>query len=261
MADGLQIHGPFNSQLIVTEDDVKVIECNVRGSRSLPFVSKTIGENLPELATKIMAGAPYEKPRMRPYTHWGVKAPQFSFTRLLGADPLLGVDMSSTGEVACFGETYQEAFLKAMLSTHFKLPRRTILLSTGSEENKDRMIPYVNRLQSNGYSFFATLGTAVHLEKNGIKCTRAYFPLDSGMHPQAKNLLSNGDIDLVVNVPSKDKVDYKDEMQNCYMIRRSAVDFSVPLITDFNVATTLFDSICNVTCMAAEPYSELWKEN
>jgi len=260
LAKGLTIHGPFNSQILITPDGkLKVIECNVRASRSLPFVSKAKRTDFMNIATRIMLGQKYEVPVERGYDlpAVGVKCPQFSFARLLGADPQLGVEMASTGEVACFGATVEEAFTKSLLSTHFKLPKKNILLSTGSQATKDAMIPYIRTLVDLGYNLFATKGTAVHLEKHDIPVTRCYFPIQP-QHPQARDMLANGDIDLVINVPSKDKVDLKDELVNCYMVRRGTVDYHVPLITDLEVAKMLINSLKDVKKMEVTSYQSMW---
>lgn len=170
LAQGLNISGPYNTQILVLPDGrMKVIECNVRASRSLPFVSKTVGTNFIDIATKIFLGEPYEVPKKRNLDHVGVKSPQFSFTRLLGADPLLGVEMASTGEVACFGENMNEAFLKSLMSVHFKMPRKNILLSAGSKANKESLLPYVKKLTEIGYKIFATPGTYDFLTEAGVK--------------------------------------------------------------------------------------------
>merc|ERR1719361_2726740 len=204
LAQGLNISGPYNAQILITPDDeMKVIECNVRASRSLPFMSKCTGIDFVPLAAKIFLNEPYDIPQKKDYTHVGVKCAQFSFTRLLGSDPTLGVEMASTGEVACFGENMHESFLKAMLSTHFKLPNKNILISAGSEKVKENLVPYVQKLQEMGYTLYTTPGTHSYYKDNhGIESQVCHFPLSSEL-PQAKDLLANKDIDLVINIPTK----------------------------------------------------------
>merc|ERR1719361_1482954 len=261
LAQGLNISGPYNAQILITPDDeMKVIECNVRASRSLPFMSKCTGIDFVPLAAKIFLNEPYDIPQKKDYTHVGVKCAQFSFTRLLGSDPTLGVEMASTGEVACFGENMHEAFLKSLLSTHFKLPNKNILISAGSEKVKENFVPYVQKLQEMGYTLYTTPGTHTYYkEKHGIDSQVCHFPLSSEL-PQAKVLLANKDLDLVINIPSKDKADVKDEEINCYLVRRAAVDFSRPLITDYRIATALVDSLSGVSRITVEPYDYLWRK-
>jgi len=254
----LNISGPYNAQILVLPDGrMKVIECNVRASRSLPFVSKTTGTDFVDICTKIFLNEPYQVPERKVLKHVGVKVPQFSFTRLLGADPLLGVEMASTGEVACFGENLNEAFLKAMMSVHFKLPRKNILISAGSESHKKKLLPYIKKLVDLGYGIYSTPGTYKFLNNEGVKSKCCYFPLQPE-HPQAKDLLVNREVDLVINIPSKDKVDQADENINCYVTRRSAVDFNVPLISDPRIAEALINSLSSVNRVTVEPYNYLW---
>lgn len=279
LAKGLSITGPFNSQLLIPLDkssseitltDVKVIECNVRASRSLPFVSKAMGIDMAEIATRAMLSTDFnsnatiqdlfKKPE---FGYYAVKIPQFSFTRLLGADPLLGVEMCSTGEVACFAQTVEEGFLKGLLAATFKMPSKTsrILLSTGSEKNKDAMLPYVKKLKDMGFEIYATPGTAQHLQDHGLSVETCYWDLgggeDQGRYPKACALLQNKDIDLVINVPSPDKVDIKDEKSNCFLVRRAAVDHSVPLITNLHVAQKFISGLESTNFLSIEKYSDL----
>ena len=260
MAEALKISGPFNSQLIVDDqDNIKVIECNVRASRSLPFVSKAIGVDMIRLATEVFLG---KKPApITPNLEDAlvcVKSPQFSFTRLLGADPLLGVEMASTGEVACFGDTVEEAFLKSYLAATNKLPKKRVLLSTGSQANKDELLPYVQMLVDMGFELYATPGTAAHLMEHGIEVSTCYFEIgDQGQHPKATSLLANKDLDLVINVPSTDKADVKDEMTNCFIVRRAAVDYSCTLVTNLQIAKTLIRALSQVSQFTTPAYSEV----
>jgi len=223
-------------------------------------MSKTTGTDFIKYATHIFLGEPYDTPKKKEYDHVGVKCSQFSFTRLLGSDPTLGVEMASTGEVACFGENMHEAFLKAMLSTHFKLPRKNILISAGSGETKDRLLPYVNKLVDMGFTIYATPGTHAFFEANNLPSRVCHFPSNGHENPQAKDLLASKSIDLVINIPSKDKKDIADETMNCYLVRRSAVDFSTPLITEFRIAEAFINSLSGVNRVTVEPYDYLWSD-
>jgi carbamoyl-phosphate synthase large subunit len=260
LGESLNISGPYNAQILFTPDGkVKVIECNVRASRSLPFMSKATNIPFIDVASKIFVNEPYDVPKRVNHDQVGVKCAQFSFTRLLGSDPTLGVEMASTGEVACFGENMHEAFLKAMLSTHFKLPRKNILISAGSQESKDRMLPYVNKLVEMGYTLYATPGTQSFFEKNNVPSRICHFP-DSPEHPQASDLLASKSIDLLINLPSKDKSNYQDELKHCYRVRRAAVDFSCPIITEFRIAEAMINALSGVTRVTVEPYDYIWSD-
>ena len=242
IAEALQISGPFNIQFLAKDNDIKVIECNLRASRSFPFVSKVLKVNFIELATKVMLGLDVQKPEKSIFDleHIGVKAPQFSFSRLQRTDPLLGVDMSSTGEVGCIGENYYDAILKAMLSVGYRIPEKNILLSTGPMRSKVELINSCKLLAEKGYNLFATKGTADFLQLNGLEATVLYWP-DEDMQPNTLEYVKNGLIDLVINIP-KDHT--KSELDNDYKIRRSAIDFNVPLITNARLASAFITAFC-----------------
>jgi len=242
IAEALKISGPFNIQFLAKDNDIKVIECNLRASRSFPFVSKVLKVNFIELATKVMLGLEIHKPEKSIFDleHIGVKAPQFSFSRLQKTDPLLGVDMSSTGEVGCIGENYYDAILKAMLSVGYRIPEKNILLSTGPMRSKVEMINSCKLLAEKGYNLFATKGTANFLQLNGIETTVLYWP-DENIQPNTLEYVKNGLIDLVINIP-KDHT--KSELDNDYKIRRSAIDFNVPLITNARLASAFITAFC-----------------
>jgi carbamoyl-phosphate synthase large subunit len=234
IAASLQITGPFNIQFIAKDNDVKVIECNLRASRSFPFVSKVFKINFVDLATKIMLGKrvpPIDRSAFD-LDYVGVKASQFSFTRLKGSDPVLGVEMASTGEVACLGDDFNEAFLKSLLSVEFKLPKKTILLSTGPVDSKADFLSSTRLLKNMGFIFYATKGTADFLKLNGIDAEVLYWPLEE-KEPNTLTYIAEGKIDLVINIPKNIE---KEELDNDYLIRRKAVDFNVPLITNIQLA-------------------------
>jgi carbamoyl-phosphate synthase large subunit len=240
----LKITGPFNIQFLARDNDIKVIECNLRASRSMPFVSKVLKINLIELATKVMLGIPAEKPHKSVFDldYVGVKAPQFSFSRLAKADPVLGVDMSSTGEVGCLGEGFYEAILKAMFSVGYRIPKKAILLSTGPAKSKAELIAGARALREKGYKLYATRGTQQFLETNGIEAEVAYWP-DEEKSPNTIELIRSREVDLVVNIP-KDLS--QTELNNDYSIRRSAVDFNVPLLTNTRVANAFILAFCRL---------------
>jgi carbamoyl-phosphate synthase large subunit len=240
----LKITGPFNIQFLARDNDIKVIECNLRASRSMPFVSKVLKINLIELATRIMLGVPAEKLHKSVFDldYVGVKAPQFSFSRLAKADPVLGVDMSSTGEVGCIGEGFYEAILKAMFSVGYRAPRKSILLSTGPAKSKTELLTGAKALREKGYKLFATRGTQQFLQNAGIDAEVAYWP-DEDKSPNTIELIRSGEVDLVVNIP-KDLS--QSELNNDYSIRRSAVDFNVPLLTNSRVANAFILAICRL---------------
>jgi carbamoyl-phosphate synthase large subunit len=236
IAQALNISGPFNIQFLAKDNDIKVIECNLRASRSFPFVSKVIKLNFIDLATKVMLGIPVEKPNKSVFDldYVGMKASQFSFSRLQGADPVLGVDMASTGEVGCIGDDMSEAVLKAMLSVGYKVPKRTVLLSTGTPRQKADMLDAAHRLHNNGFTIYATEGTARFLNENGIPAIRVYWPSEPESKPQALQLLHEKKIDLVVNLPKNLS---SAELSNGYKIRRAAIDLNIPLLTNARLAT------------------------
>ena len=241
IANSLSINGPFNIQFLAKDNRVMVIECNLRASRSFPFVSKVLKRNFIDAATRVIMGRPCEidQRSFLDLDYVGVKAPQFSFSRLEGADPTLGVEMASTGEVACLGADFDEAFLKALISVGFKFPVKRILLSTGPLESKVAFLEGARRLQSMGVEFFATRGTADFMREGGLETTVLRWPLEGG-EPNALDYIRERKVDLVINIP---KHFDKEELTNDYMIRRSAVDFGVPLITNLQLAQRLADSL------------------
>ncbi|HUT76572.1 MAG TPA: carbamoyl-phosphate synthase large subunit, partial [Polyangia bacterium] len=244
VARSLTINGPFNIQFLAKNNQVMVIECNLRASRSFPFVSKVLGQNYIDAATRVIMGRPVE-PAGRSFLdldYVGVKAPQFSFTRLEGADPTLGVEMASTGEVACLGWDFDEAFLKALLAVGFHFPLRRVLLSTGPIESKAAFLAGARRLESLGVEFLATRGTAGFLNSHGIATTSLAWPLEAG-EPNARDVIRERRVDLVINIPKHDGVE---ELANDYVIRRTAVDFGVPLITNLQLAQRLSEALARV---------------
>ncbi|KXU59715.1 carbamoyl-phosphate synthase (glutamine-hydrolyzing) large subunit [Prevotella bivia] len=245
IAKALHINGPFNIQFMARDNDILVIECNLRASRSFPFVSKVLKINLIDLATKVMLGLPVEKPHKNLFDldYVGIKASQFSFNRLQKADPVLGVDMSSTGEVGCIGEDTSTALLKSMLSVGHRIPEKTVLLSTGGAKQKAEMLDAAKMLIEHGYELYATSGTSKYLTENGISNTLVYWPSDEGLQPQALNLLHEKKIDMVVNIP-KDLTPR--ELTNGYKIRRAAIDLNIPLITNSRLASAFIQAFCTV---------------
>ena len=245
IAKELHISGPFNIQYLARENDIKVIECNLRASRSFPFVSKVLKINLIEIATKIMLGIPVEAPEKSLFDidYVGIKASQFSFNRLQKADPVLGVDMASTGEVGCLGDDQRYAILESMLSVGYRIPQKNILLSTGTAKQKAAMLDAAKMLVSKGFNLFATGGTSKYLEENGIANTRVYWPSEEGQQPQALDMLHNKQIDMVVNIP-KDLTQH--ELTNGYKIRRAAIDLNIPLITNARLASSFINAFCTV---------------
>lgn len=245
IARELNISGPFNIQFLARNNDIKVIECNLRASRSFPFVSKVLKINFIELATKIMMGLPVEKPvkNLFDLDYVGIKASQFSFSRLQKADPVLGVDMASTGEVGCIGDDTSSAVLEAMLSVGYRIPQKNVLLSTGTPKQKADMIDAAHMLARKGYKLFATGGTHKSLEENGIESTLVYWPSERDKQPQALDMLHNRQIDMVVNIP-KDLTAH--ELDNGYKIRRAAIDLNVPLITNARLASAFINAFCTV---------------
>ncbi|MBD5325944.1 MAG: carbamoyl-phosphate synthase (glutamine-hydrolyzing) large subunit [Bacteroides sp.] len=246
IAKALNISGPFNIQFLAKNNDIKVIECNLRASRSFPFVSKVLKINFIDLATRIMLGENVEKPSKSAFDldYVGIKASQFSFSRLQGADPVLGVDMSSTGEVGCIGDDTSEALLKAMLSVGQRVPEKSVLLSTGTPKQKADMLDSAHLLHNHGYKIYATGGTHQFLNDNGIPAIRVYWPSQPDMQPQALDLLHNKEIDMVVNVP---KNLTPTELSNGYKIRRAAIDLNVPLLTNARLAAAFISAFTSMT--------------
>ena len=245
IAKALHINGPFNIQYMARDNDILVIECNLRASRSFPFVSKVLKINLIDLATKVMLGLPVERPAKNLFDldYVGIKASQFSFNRLQKADPVLGVDMASTGEVGCIGDNTNTALLKAMLSVGHRIPRKTVLLSTGGAKQKAEMLDAARMLVDHGYNLYATGGTSKYLSDNGIANTLVHWPSEIGQQPQALDLLHSHQIDMVVNIP-KDLTTH--ELTNGYKIRRAAIDLNVPLITNARLAAAFINAFCTV---------------
>ena len=244
IAKALHINGPFNIQYMARDNDILVIECNLRASRSFPFVSKVLKLNLIELATKVMLRLPVERPSKNLFDldYVGIKASQFSFNRLQKADPVLGVDMASTGEVGCIGDNTDTALLKSMLSVGYRIPKKTVLLSTGGAKQKVEMLDAARTLVEHGYELYATGGTSKYLADNGIANTLVHWPSDQGQ-PQALDLLHDHKIDMVVNIP-KDLTTH--ELTNGYKIRRAAIDLNVPLITNSRLASAFIHAFCTV---------------
>ena len=245
IASALHINGPFNIQYMARDNEILVIECNLRASRSFPFVSKVLKLNLIDLATKVMLGVPVEKPGKNLFDldYVGIKASQFSFNRLQKADPVLGVDMASTGEVGCLGDDTNQALLKSMLSVGHRIPKKTVLLSTGGAKQKAELLDAAHMLKANGYELYATGGTSKYLTDNGIDNTRVYWPSDEDCEPQALTLLHEHKIDMVVNIP-KDLTPR--ELTNGYKIRRAAIDLNVPLITNSRLASAFINAFCTL---------------
>ncbi|MCR5454120.1 MAG: carbamoyl-phosphate synthase (glutamine-hydrolyzing) large subunit [Bacteroidales bacterium] len=248
IAKELNISGPFNIQFLAKGRDVKVIECNLRASRSFPFVSKVLKRNFIETATKIMLDAPYSKPDKSEFDidRMGVKASQFSFARLQNADPVLGVDMSSTGEVGCLGDTYEEALLNALIATGYKIPskEKAIMLSSGSAKEKTAMLDAAIALNNNGYKLYATAGTAKYLNENGVNVTTVGWPDEDGsQYENVMKMISDHKFDLIINIP---KNHTKRELTNGYRIRRGAIDHNIPLITNARLATAFCEAFCTI---------------
>ena len=246
IAKELNISGPFNIQYLAKGNEIKVIECNLRASRSFPFVSKVLKINFIELATRIMLGLPVEKPNKNEFDldYVGIKASQFSFNRLQKADPVLGVDMASTGEVGCIGDDVSEAILKSMLSVGQRIPEKNILLSTGTAKQKVAMLDAAKLLAEKGYNLYATGGTHRFLEENGVPSTLVYWPSEEGKEPQALRMLHEKKIDMVVNIPRDLSAG---ELTNGYKIRRAAIDLNIPLITNARLASAFIHAFCTLT--------------
>ena len=245
IARELHISGPFNIQFMARDNDILVIECNLRASRSFPFVSKVLKINLIDLATRVMLGLPVEKPNKNLFDldYVGIKASQFSFNRLQKADPVLGVDMASTGEVGCLGDDTNDALLKSMLSVGYRIPEKSVLLSTGGAKQKAEMLDAARMLVKHGYRLYATSGTSKYLSENDIENTRVYWPSEEGRQPQALDMLHNREIDMVVNMP-KDLSPH--ELTNGYKIRRAAIDLNIPLITNSRLASAFINAFCTM---------------
>jgi carbamoyl-phosphate synthase large subunit len=243
IAKGLEITGPFNMQFLAKDNDIKVIECNLRASRSFPFVSKVMKLNLIDIATRVMLGVPVEKPDKSLFEldYVGVKAPQFSFARLLNADPVLGVDMASTGEVGCIGENYYETILKAMLSVGYRIPVKNVLISSGPTRSKAELLESARLMQEKGFNLFASEGTHRFLNENGVNSTLLFWPDEEDRHPNIIDYIKEKKIDLVINIP---KNYTKRELKNGYKIRRNAIDYNIPLITNSRVASAFIYAIC-----------------
>ena len=245
IAKELNISGPFNIQFLARENDIKVIECNLRASRSFPFVSKVLKINFIELATKVMLGLPVEKPEKNLFDldYVGIKASQFSFNRLQKADPVLGVDMASTGEVGCIGDDTSCAVLKAMLSVGYRIPEKNVLMSTGTLKQKVDLLQAARALKAKGYNIFATGGSSKFLAENGVENTRVYWQSEEGQ-PQALEMLHKKEIDMVVNIP-RDLT--PTELENGYKIRRAAVDLNIPLVTNARLASAFINAFCSMS--------------
>ncbi len=245
IAKALNISGPFNMQLLAKDNDIKVIECNLRASRSFPFVSKVLKINLIDIATRVMLNLPVERPSKSIFEldYVGIKAPQFSFSRLLNADPVLGVDMASTGEVGCIGDNYYDAVLQSMLAVGYKLPEKNILISSGPLRSKVEMLQSAKMLEEKGYNIFATAGTHKFFEENGIKSTMLYWPDEPDKQPNTLDYIKEKKIDLVINIPKNLS---KGELRNGYRIRRNAIDFNIPLITNARLASAFIYAFCKM---------------
>ena len=246
IAKELNISGPFNIQYLAKGNEIKVIECNLRASRSFPFVSKVLKINFIELATRVMLGLPVEKPNKNEFDldYVGIKASQFSFNRLQKADPVLGVDMASTGEVGCIGDDVSEAILKSMLSVGQRIPEKNILLSTGTAKQKVAMLDAARLLAKKGYNLYATGGTHRFFAENGIPSTLVYWPSETGKEPKALTLLHEKKIDMVVNIPRDLSAG---ELDNGYKIRRAAIDLNIPLITNARLASAFINAFCTLS--------------
>jgi carbamoyl-phosphate synthase large subunit len=245
IARELNISGPFNIQYLAKGNDIKVIECNLRASRSFPFVSKVLKINFIDIATRVMLGLPVEKFSGSAFDldYVGIKASQFSFNRLQKADPVLGVDMASTGEVGCIGDDTSEAMLKSMLSVGYRIPQKAVLLSTGTTKHKVTLLDASRMLKEKGYKLYATGGTYNFLKDNDIDCTRVYWPSETEYQPQALELLHRHEVDMVVNIPRDLTVS---QLDNGYRIRRAAIDLNIPLLTNARLADAFIKAFCTL---------------
>jgi carbamoyl-phosphate synthase large subunit len=241
-AKELNISGPFNMQFLAKNNDVKVIECNLRASRSFPFVSKVLKHNFIETATLIMLGLKYEKPSKNQFDldYIGIKASQFSFSRLSKADPVLGVDMASTGEVGCIGDDYHDAILKSMLSVGYRIPAKNILISSGPAKSKVALLECCKMLRAKDYNLFATPGTQRFLADNGIEATTLYWP-DDAQKPNTLDYIKEKKLDMIVNIPKNLS---KSELDNDYTIRRASIDYNIPLVTNARLAAAYIEAFC-----------------
>ena len=257
IASALQISGPFNIQFLAKNNDIKVIECNLRASRSFPFVSKILKINFIDLATRVMLGMPVERPAKSAFDldYVGVKASQFSFSRLGGADPVLGVDMASTGEVACIGDDTNEAILKSLLAVGLRVPKKAVLLSTGTPKQKADMLEAAHMLHRAGLTIYATGGTCQFLHENGIPAIKVYWPSTPDSKPQALDLLHNREVDLVVNMPRNFT---GTELSNGRQIRRAAIDLNIPLLTNSRLASAFIRAFTTIPVDKLEIKS--WQE-
>ncbi len=256
IARELNISGPFNIQYLAKNNEIKVIECNLRASRSFPFVSKVLKHNFIETATRVMLDAPYNKPDSSVFDleYIGVKASQFSFSRLQNADPVLGVDMASTGEVGCIGDDFSEAILKSMLSVGYRVPKKGILISSGEMKSKVDLLEACKLLGERGYDLYASHGTCQFLNDNGIKTTDVNWPDEDGEN-NIQQMIANKQFDLIINIP-KDVT--RRELTNGYIIRRGAVDYNIPLITNARLASAFITAFC--TMSLDEMHIKSWNE-
>jgi carbamoyl-phosphate synthase large subunit len=245
IAAALNISGPFNMQLLAKDNDIKVIECNLRASRSFPFVSKVLKVNLIDIATRVMLGLPVEKPARNLFEldYVGIKAPQFSFARLQHADPVLGVDMASTGEVGCIGENYYDAVLQAMLSVGYRIPEKNVLISSGPLRDKIELLASARLLKEKGYNLYATSGTQKFFAENGVETTLLHWPDEPEIQPNTMDYIRDKKLDLIINIPKNLS---KGELKNGYQIRRSSIDFNIPLITNARLASAFIASFCKM---------------
>ncbi|WP_430934416.1 carbamoyl-phosphate synthase (glutamine-hydrolyzing) large subunit [Saccharicrinis sp. 156] len=245
IAKALDISGPFNMQLLGKNNELKVIECNLRASRSFPFVSKILKVNLIDIATQVMLGMDVQKPNKNLFDLdcVGIKAPQFSFARLAKADPVLGVDMSSTGEVGCIGDNFDEAILTSMLSVGYSIPEKNVLISSGPLRSKMELLESARMLKKHGYNIFATGGTHKFFAENGVETTHIYWPSEPDQHPNSLEMIRKKEIDLVINIPKNLSTN---ELKNGYKIRRSAIDFNIPLITNARLASAFIHAFCKM---------------
>jgi carbamoyl-phosphate synthase large subunit len=245
IAKSLNISGPFNIQFLAKDNDIKVIECNLRASRSFPFVSKVLKINFIDLATQVMLGLSPEKPQKSAFDldYVGIKASQFSFTRLQKADPVLGVDMASTGEVGCIGHHFDDALLTSMLSVGYRIPEKTIMVSSGETKSKVDLLDACRVLKSKGYRIFATHGTKRFLEEHDVNAVEVNWPDEDGDHNVMK-MIADKQFDLVINIP---KNLTKRELSNGYKIRRGAIDFNIPLITNARLASAFIKAFCKIS--------------
>ena len=256
IAKSLEISGPFNIQFLAKDNDIKVIECNLRASRSFPFVSKVLKTNFIEQATQVMLGGKVTKfdKSLFDLDYVGIKAPQFSFARLAKADPVLGVDMSSTGEVGCIGDNFYEAILKSMLSVGYTIPKQNIFLSTGPTKSKLELLEPCRLLVKKGYSLYGTKGTVEFLRDHGVEATTMHWP-DEDLQPNVMDFIRQKHFDLVINVPKNHS---KSELDNDYSIRRGAIDYNIPLLTNARLANAFITAFCNLSMDELEIKS--WNE-